>query len=109
MKVNSALDLAAVVRGRRHDLGLSQADMAKRAGVSRVWLSAVEAGKRSVNFGLVLRLLGAMDLKMDVSPSPNLSDLFSGVRDVPAPMNVSDAHKGSSVDLDSILKKIRDL
>jgi y4mF family transcriptional regulator len=108
MKVNSALDLAAAVRGRRHDLGLSQADLAERAGVSRVWLATVEAGKRSVNFGLVLRLLGALDLKMDIYLSRNLSDVFKDVKDAPTPRNLSDVFKGPSVDLDLLLEGYRD-
>ena len=108
MKINSALDLAATVRGRRHDLGLSQADLAESAGVSRVWIATVEAGKRSVNFGMVLRLLGALDLKMDISSSRNLSDVFKGVKKTPTPRNLSDAFKGPVVDLDSLLEGYRD-
>jgi y4mF family transcriptional regulator len=108
VKVNSALDLAAAVRGRRHDLGLSQADLAERAGVSRVWIATVEAGKRSVNFGLVLRLLGALDLKMDISSSRNLSDVFKGAKDAPTPRNLSDVSKGTPVNLDSILEGYRE-
>ena len=94
MKVNSALDLAA--------------DLAERAGVSRVWLATVEAGKRSVNFGLVLRLLGALDLKMDIYLSRNLSDVFKDVKDAPTPRNLSDVFKGPSVDLDLLLEGYRD-
>lgn len=107
MKINSALDVAAAVRGRRHDLGLSQADLAERAGVSRVWIATVEAGKRSVNFGLVLRLLGALDLTMEISASRNLSDVFKGVKDAKTPHNLSDVFKGP-VDLDSLLEGYRD-
>jgi len=107
MKINSALDLAATVRGRRHDLGLSQADLARRAGVSRVWIATVEAGKRSVNFGLVLRLLDSLDLTMDISSSRNLSDVFKGVKDATIPRNPSEVFKGP-VDLDSLLDGYRD-
>jgi HTH-type transcriptional regulator/antitoxin HipB len=106
VKINSALDLAAAVRGRRHDLGLSQANLAERAGVSRVWIATVEAGKRSVNFGLVLRLLGALDLTMDVAPSRNFNDGFKGVKDAVTPRNLSDVVKGP-VDLDALLEGYR--
>ena len=92
MKVSSALDLAAAIRGRRKDLSLTQLDLATRAGVSRVWLAGVEAGKRSVNFGLVLRVLDALDLTMDVSAPRNLGDVF----------------REPTVDLDSLLGEYRD-
>jgi y4mF family transcriptional regulator len=108
MKVNSALDLAATVRGRRRDLGLSQADLAESAGVSRVWIATVEAGKRSVNFGMVLRLLGALDLTMDISSSSRLSEVFKDVKKTPTPRNRSEAFKGPAVDLDSLLEGYRD-
>ncbi|HUY42340.1 MAG TPA: helix-turn-helix domain-containing protein [Acidimicrobiales bacterium] len=107
MKINSALDLAATVRGRRHDLGLSQADLAERAGVSRVWIATVEAGKRSVNFGLVLRLLGSLDLTMDISSSRNLNDVFKGAEGATNPRNLSDVFKGP-VNLDSLLDGYHD-
>lgn len=69
MKINSAGDLAAAVRGRRISLGLSQADLAARAGVSRPWLSKVEAGKPTVEFGLVIRLLDTLGLSLDLAES----------------------------------------
>ena len=92
MKVNSMRDVAAAVRGRRKDLGLSQADLADRVGVSRAWINAVEAAKPSVEFDLVLRLLDRLGLRLDLAKPGNLSDVF----------------KGRSVDLDSVLDEYRD-
>lgn len=91
MKINSAGDLAAAVRGRRISLGLSQADLAAQAGVSRPWLSKVEAGRPTAEFGLVLRLLDALGLSLDVDESDgggtnpttasvDLDDLLDGYR-----------------------------
>jgi HTH-type transcriptional regulator/antitoxin HipB len=108
MKVNSALDLAATVRGRRQDLGLSQTNLAKLAGVSRVWISTLEGGKRSVDFGLVLRLLGALELEIDISPSKNRGADFKGAQSSPSPPSLRDVYKGASVDLDWLLKGYRD-
>jgi ribosome-binding protein aMBF1 (putative translation factor) len=42
MTIRSIRDLAAAVRGRRKDLGMSQADLARRAGVSRKWIYEFE-------------------------------------------------------------------
>ena len=44
------------VRAKRRTLGLSQAQVAMRAGVSRKWLSEFEQGKVKAELGLVLRL-----------------------------------------------------
>jgi len=107
MKINSAIDLAAAIRGRRLDLGLSQADLAARASVSRVSIATVEGGKRSVNFGMILRLLDALNLDMDISPKRNLSEVFKGINELPMSRNLSDAFKGPSVNLDSLLDEYR--
>lgn len=67
MKITSARDLAAAVRGRRIALALSQAELAKKAGVSRPWLSKVEAGKPTAEFGLIVRLLEALGLTLQLT------------------------------------------
>jgi len=68
MQIKSIRDLASTVRGRRQDLGLSQAEIAARAGVSRDWVNQIEAGKPKAEFGLVLRLLDALGLQLDTVP-----------------------------------------
>jgi HTH-type transcriptional regulator / antitoxin HipB len=65
--IHSIRDLAAVVRGRRKDLGMSQAALAERAGVSRKWIYEFESGKPTAEFGLLLRVLDALGLELDVS------------------------------------------
>lgn len=92
MRVNAMRDVAAAVRGRRKELELSQADLARRVGVSRAWINAVEAGKPRVEFDLVLRLLDRLDLRLDLVKPGNHGDVF----------------KGRSVDLDAILDEYRD-
>lgn len=66
MRVRSIHDLAATVRGRRVELGLSQAELAARARLSRDWVNYFEAGKPTVELILVLRILEALDLMLDV-------------------------------------------
>lgn len=61
-------DIRLVVRGKRHALGLSQAQVAMRTGVSRKWLSEFEKGKAKVELGLVLRLLDSLDLEFSLEP-----------------------------------------
>jgi HTH-type transcriptional regulator/antitoxin HipB len=67
MRVTSIHDLAATARGRRLALGLSQAELATRARVSRDWVNYFEAGKATVELILVLRILEALELCLDVS------------------------------------------
>ena len=83
MNINSPKDLAASVRGRRLSLGLSQAELARRVGVSRPWLSKVEAGKPTAELSLIIRLLDGLGLGLQLE-----------VRDSSTP----------SVDLDAILE-----
>lgn len=55
------------MRGLRRAAGLSQVDLARRVGVSRQWLIDLEAGKRTVEAGLVLGALQALGATLDVS------------------------------------------
>jgi HTH-type transcriptional regulator / antitoxin HipB len=64
MRIRTAHDLAALARGRRLDRGWSQAEVARRAGVSRKWVSDFETGKDSVDLAAVLRLLDALDITL---------------------------------------------
>lgn len=73
MTVSSIRDVAAAVRGRRKDLGLNQAELAERAGVSRKWIYEFEAGKPTAEFGLLLRVLDELGLALDLVPRPTAS------------------------------------
>lgn len=89
MDVHSLRDLAAIARGRRRELGLSQAGLAARARVSRQWVSAFENGKATAEIGLTIRLLDSLGLRLTV------------VEAGPAPPR-------SGVDLDELLDRQRD-
>ena len=80
MRTRSIKDVAAAVRGRRRDLGLNQAELARRIGVSRKWIYEFEGGKPKAEFALVLRVLDELGLTLDIdvsptTPSPNTVDL----------------------------------
>ncbi len=72
MTVRSIGDLAAAVRGRRKDLGMNQAELARRAGVSRKWIYEFEAGKATAELSLLLRVLDELGLALDVAPRPDV-------------------------------------
>jgi HTH-type transcriptional regulator / antitoxin HipB len=66
MKIKSIRNLAAAVRGRRRDLRLTQAELAKRAGVSRKWVYEFEAGKPTAELQLILRVLDVLGLTLEL-------------------------------------------
>lgn len=67
MQVTTVHHIQASVRGRRKDLGLSQELLARRAGVSRKWLSEFERGTTTaVELPLVLRVLAALGLAVEI-------------------------------------------
>ncbi len=67
MRIRTATDLGLVIRERRRALGLDQRTLAGRAGVSRQWIVAVERGKAGAAFGLLLRVLGTLGLRLDAA------------------------------------------
>jgi HTH-type transcriptional regulator / antitoxin HipB len=69
MRIASARDLGLVVRQARQDRGQTQAELAAAAGVSRRWLSDLEAGKATAEFGLILRTLDALEIGLDAFPA----------------------------------------
>ncbi|MGH3305159.1 MAG: helix-turn-helix domain-containing protein [Streptosporangiaceae bacterium] len=73
MRITSVHDLAAVARGRRLALGLRQAELAARMDVSRDWVNSFEAGKPRAELILVLRLLEALDLRLEVAAGHGVS------------------------------------
>jgi HTH-type transcriptional regulator / antitoxin HipB len=84
VRITNARDLGLAVRQARQDRGQTQAHLATAAGVSRRWLSDLEAGKATAEFGLILRTLDVLGLGLDafpVEPAPGELDLDALLRD----------------------------
>lgn len=62
------------VRARRMALGLSQEELAERAGLHRTYISSLEQGRRNVAVHNVVRLAEALDL----DPADLVAGLTSG-------------------------------
>jgi len=60
---------SAIRRARKHQ-GLSQVELAARAGVGRPWLSELETGKRTAELGRALSVLSALGLAVTFVPVP---------------------------------------
>ncbi|WP_156250851.1 helix-turn-helix domain-containing protein [Pseudactinotalea terrae] len=67
MRVRTMADVGAVVRDARERAGLTQAELARRSGVSREWLVAVEAGRTPAALPRVLDVFEELGLTLNVS------------------------------------------
>jgi HTH-type transcriptional regulator/antitoxin HipB len=70
--LRNALDLGAALREHRTARGWTQAELARRAGVSRLWLNEVEQGKPRAQVGLVFQVANALGLvlRLEAAPEP---------------------------------------
>ena len=71
---------------RRKDLGLSQSDLARKAGISRATLDALENGRSGeLGFSKVANILSALGLELKLQEAnlqrPTLDELLEEDRD----------------------------
>ncbi len=66
MRIRTAREIGLLVREERTRQGISQDELAARAGVSRKWISELESGKESVELALALRTLNALEIGVRV-------------------------------------------
>jgi HTH-type transcriptional regulator/antitoxin HipB len=85
MWIRNAKEIGALVRENRLKLKLSQAQLAERVGVSRLWIVNLEKGKSTAQLDLVLRTLDILGLSLDISAK-------------------SPASQSDSIDLDKLLR-----
>lgn len=86
MYIRTPLDLGLIIRDRRRRLGLSQGELAEKAGVGRQWLVAIEHGKARAEIGLVLRTLATLGLTLSVNDEE--SGRRAGTHDDIAPVDI---------------------
>lgn len=91
-RIRTMHDLASSARGRRIELGLSQAEVAKRIGTSRAWVNSFEREKRTVELALVFALFDALGIGVEVMDAQILDD----------------ARNSDEPDLDDLLKEYFD-
>ena len=89
MLIRTPADLGTI-RDRRRQLGLDQATLAKRVGVSRQWVIAIEQGRSRAELGLVLRALEALGIRLN-----------TGLNESPT------ARTTPAVDIDAIVSSAR--
>lgn len=59
-----------IIREKRKELGLSQEELAKRCGVSRQTVNAIENNKYDPTLALAFRLAGELQVTVDQLFSP---------------------------------------
>jgi transcriptional regulator with XRE-family HTH domain len=91
MRVRTTRDLAAVIRGTRLDLSMTQEQLAARCGLSRRTIGDLESTRSTPRFGALLALCDALDLDIELVSRP----------DTPAAVRTTDT---TPVDLDAMLK-----
>lgn len=74
MLVDTPEDVAASIRSRRRALGLTQAELAARAEVSRQWLVEVESGHPRAEIGRLLEVLKALGLSLSTTSHHHVAD-----------------------------------
>jgi HTH-type transcriptional regulator/antitoxin HipB len=64
IRLRTPKDIGAIIKENRASLGLDQGELAKKAGVSRLWINQVERGKPGASLGLILRTLAAARIEL---------------------------------------------
>ncbi len=66
-EARAALMLGQLVFDRRTELGLTQAELARRAGMTQPQLSRLESGGATPTVPLLARLAAALDAELDIT------------------------------------------
>lgn len=66
-EARAALLLGKTVHGRRTKLGMTQAELAERAGITQGQLSRLEGGGAAPTVPLLARLADALDADLDIA------------------------------------------
>lgn len=57
--------IGELVRDQRKQRGWSQTQLAQKAAVSRLWIGHLEKGKETVELGLVMKTLRALEINLE--------------------------------------------
>ena len=71
ISLRSAGEVGSALRAIRLRRGITQAEVAEAAGISRKWVSNAERGKPSADVGLVVAVLRALDYRMHFHNRPD--------------------------------------
>jgi HTH-type transcriptional regulator / antitoxin HipB len=78
MLIPSAKTLAIAAKGRRHQLHISQAEVANKVGLRQKTVSAFESKPESTKLETFFKLLSAMDLELHIIPKEDSHKMHQG-------------------------------
>ena len=82
-------EVGAALQGLRRSLGVTQAELAGRARVTRKWISEMENGKATAEVGVLCRVLAALEARVEIvhapSQRPSLRDVVASHTQDPPP------------------------
>lgn len=81
MFVRTTREVGLLVRDRRRDVGLTQAELAERVGASREWVRLLESGRPRLDLGLTLRALNAVGIVLDAQPTASATSSAASPRE----------------------------
>jgi HTH-type transcriptional regulator/antitoxin HipB len=70
IRARTPREIGSIIRERRRAIGLDQATLGRKVGVSRQWVIAVERGKAGAEIGLITRTLYALGLVVAIEIDP---------------------------------------
>jgi transcriptional regulator with XRE-family HTH domain len=65
---------ATAILNARHAAGLTQAELARRAGTSQATISAYESGRKRPSVATLARVLEAAGARLSVEPAPAVAE-----------------------------------
>ena len=78
MFVRTTREIGLLVRDRRREVGLTQAQLAERVGASREWVRLLESGRPRLDLGLTLRALNAVGIVLDAQRTTSTTSPIAG-------------------------------
>lgn len=104
--VVTATELGSAIEAARKANGLSQAELARRAGTTQSKVSHIENGKDTTHVGIVLRLIAALGLVVAIRAPGDAATAqpAAAKRSTPRPGNVvfDEPLPDDSIDIDAI-------
>lgn len=68
MLIHSPTELSMLIKNRRKQLKLSQAEVGKLVGLKQKTISAIENTSENIKLNTVFRILSALDIEIRLSP-----------------------------------------
>ncbi len=66
MKIKNVSEFGNIIKQRRKDLGYTQSDISEATGLSVTFISDLENGKKTIEFGKALILANMLGLDMEI-------------------------------------------